>query len=77
MACDTCGHTMANLGVEGQRIFWCGRCGTVKSIDPGGFESVEAPELVARLKAANELFAVSTREWDAVREACGIPNRGG
>jgi Transcription factor zinc-finger len=32
MSCPTCDHTMQNLGVNGQRIFWCPRCGTLRSI---------------------------------------------
>ena len=31
MPCPTCDHTMHNLGVESQRIFWCPRCGTIKT----------------------------------------------
>ena len=36
MACPTCDHTMQNLGVENQKIFWCPRCGTLKTISPSG-----------------------------------------
>ena len=30
MACPVCDHTMQNLGVPGERKFWCPRCGTLK-----------------------------------------------
>lgn len=40
MSCPTCQHTMQNLGVEGRRIFWCPRCGTLKEFS-GDFERVE------------------------------------
>ena len=36
MACPTCDHTMQNLGVENQKIFWCPRCGTLKTVSPSG-----------------------------------------
>ena len=32
MACPTCDHTMQNVGAEGQRIFWCPRCGTLSNL---------------------------------------------
>lgn len=31
MPCPNCDHTMQNLGVEAKFIFWCPRCGTVKT----------------------------------------------
>jgi tRNA(Ile2) C34 agmatinyltransferase TiaS len=42
MACPTCSHTMQNLGAEGQRLFWCPRCGTIKSVS-GDHDSVSRP----------------------------------
>lgn len=48
MPCNICDHTMENLGVEGQRIFWCPRCGTVKAVMPDGFENVSIPFWVRR-----------------------------
>lgn len=43
MACDTCDHTMEAI-VPG--VFWCPRCGTIKS----GFNDVAEPSLVARCR---------------------------
>ena len=42
MACPTCDHTMQNLGVNGQKIFWCNRCGTIKTVTVD-FEEFEEP----------------------------------
>lgn len=42
MACPTCDHTMQNLGVNGQKIFWCNRCGTIKTVI-GDYEEIEEP----------------------------------
>jgi hypothetical protein len=37
--CPTCDATMANLGLDqaGRRVFWCNRCGTVKTETAGVF----------------------------------------
>ncbi len=32
MACPTCDHMMQNLGATTDRIFWCPRCGTIRTI---------------------------------------------
>lgn len=40
--CPVCRHTMQNLGVAGQRIFWCPRCGTLREYT-GDFARVEQP----------------------------------
>lgn len=45
MACPTCDRTMQNLGVEGQRIFWCASCGTIKSIATD-FVNISTPYIV-------------------------------
>lgn len=45
MSCPTCQHTMTNLGVPEKRVFWCPRCGTVKSCTAGG-EVADRPALV-------------------------------
>jgi hypothetical protein len=43
---------MQNLGVPGQRIFWCARCGTVKNEScDGGHEQIDRPILVTRLRS--------------------------
>ena len=37
MACNTCGHTMQGLVTqENYKIFWCPRCGHLKSISGKG-----------------------------------------
>jgi Zn-finger nucleic acid-binding protein len=41
MGCPTCQHTMQNLGVHEQRIFWCPRCGTLKEYSGEDFFRVE------------------------------------
>lgn len=47
MACNNCNHTMHGLGKTegGQRIFWCPRCGSVKTEWPnmGAFPGVNPP----------------------------------
>lgn len=51
MSCPTCSGTMQKVCDDGQvRHFWCPRCGTVKMIDAGNFESTEAPTLVTRAR---------------------------
>lgn len=45
MACPTCDHTMQNLGVNGQNIFWCNRCGTIKTVI-GDYEEIEIEETI-------------------------------
>lgn len=47
MSCP-CGHTMQNLGVEGKRIFWCPRCGTLKEYT-GEFFRVESPAWIRQV----------------------------
>lgn len=48
MACPTCDHTMQNLGVENQKIFWCPRCGTLKTIS-GDYEEIEQTIFIKRI----------------------------
>jgi hypothetical protein len=43
MSCPVCNHTMQNLGVPDQRIFWCPRCGTLREYGAGGFCRDESP----------------------------------
>ncbi len=52
MPCSVCGHTMHNLGVSGQRIFWCPRCGTLKDNEGTTFENNESPRWTKMLAAA-------------------------
>lgn len=47
MACPNCDHTMQNLGVNGQKVWWCPRCGTVKSEDRHGFVTISHPKYTA------------------------------
>lgn len=53
MACPTCDHTMQNLGVNGQKIFWCNRCGTIKTITRD-YEEFEEPIWIQ-----NIIYAIS------------------
>ena len=50
MACPTCNHTMQSVGeIElGWRIYWCQRCGTLKT--KGAIPEHEAPMLVERVR---------------------------
>lgn len=45
MPCPLCNHTMQNLGLatSGKRIFWCPRCGTLKTDRDGFFKEHEVP----------------------------------
>lgn len=54
MSCPVCNHTMENLGSPERRIFWCGRCGTLKETN-GDFERVEMPANLRHVVAAAEL----------------------
>jgi hypothetical protein len=83
MPSPACRHTMQNLGATRDRIFWCPRCGTVKS-DTGGFENVNRPALVGLVATAEEMtvrtsvdgcsvqFAVPSWFWGAICEAAGV-----
>ena len=55
MSCKTCDHTMVCLGQiqDGDRYFWCPRCGSLKRVVPadvGGGEDTDAPRLVDRCR---------------------------
>lgn len=50
MPCDICNHTVQNVGAEGQRIWWCPRCGSLR-VERGGSHSTEPPALVGRVRA--------------------------
>jgi hypothetical protein len=48
MPCPTCDCTMTGLpSPEGYRQWWCPRCGTIKNIDQGGFESIARTSLAS------------------------------
>ncbi len=83
MACTLCGHTMQNLGVEGQRIFWCPRCGSIKSV-VGEYESVTVPLIASRVKVAcdvvqdtfsiggsSQVSALPPSVWSGIAESVG------
>ncbi len=84
MACPTCSATMQNLGVEGQRIFWCPRCGTVKAETSLDFAMIGVPALARRVRDAAEVtrpitlvsvkdfYAVPEWHWTACCEAVGV-----
>lgn len=83
MACNNCGHSMHNLGLESERTFWCPRCGAIKNI-AGDFENVSTPMLVDKVKRAElgaiEIqfgartlrFALTPEDWRDVLEAAGL-----
>jgi tRNA(Ile2) C34 agmatinyltransferase TiaS len=48
MACPTCNQTMQNLGVPGERKFWCPNCGTLKAEQTNGHVDIEAPTVIRR-----------------------------
>lgn len=48
MPCPTCDHTMQNIGVEHERIFWCSRCGTLKNERNPEYYDVDVPSWVKR-----------------------------
>ncbi len=54
MSCPTCNHTMQNLGVQGQRIFWCSRCGTLREYT-GDFSRVELPAWLRQITSVANL----------------------
>jgi uncharacterized Zn finger protein len=83
MPCPTCSHTMHGLDTAGaERLFWCPRCGTVKSIH-GDYENVTVPFLADRIRAAEDTtvrtsvdgrtlqYAAPTPLWVAICEAVG------
>lgn len=54
MPCPTCDHTMHNFNAHDntQKIFWCPRCGTLKTVrlhDGAEIESSEVPTQVRLL----------------------------
>lgn len=52
MPCPTCDHTMKNLPVEGNRLFWCPRCGTLKE-EGSDRDSFESPFWIAQMLGTN------------------------
>lgn len=77
MPCPTCGHTLANLGLESERVFSCARCGTIckQKLGSSEFQDVYVPGIVESVRlfreAAKLFFDTSpwlVREW----HACGL-----
>ena len=63
MACQTCDHTMYNVGVMHEPytavpLFWCPRCGTLKANVVT--EKDEIPKLIARVREFVELASPVT-----------------
>lgn len=54
---------MHNLGVEGKRLFWCKRCGTLKEEGPDNFVSVEPPIFIDQLKNRVRVQGVVNAEF--------------
>lgn len=46
MSCITCDHTMQRVNGGNPPVFWCPRCGTIKT--GGGVPEFEAPTLIKR-----------------------------
>lgn len=81
MPCETCGHTMQNIGQNdrGDNFFLCPRCGTVK-IDAFGQhgDKVYVPALVARCRnfvAAGGLTLKQIGYWQqfGIAESINLP----
>ncbi len=81
MPCDICNHTVQNISAEGQRIFWCPRCGSLKT-ETGDFHRTTPPRLVGYVRDAAEdtcfcyehietRYSVPSWEWVAACEAVG------
>ncbi len=46
MACETCDHTMQRVNGGEPPVFWCPRCGTLKT--KGGVPEFEVPKVIGR-----------------------------
>ena len=46
MSCKTCNHTMQRVNDGLPKVFWCPRCGTLKS--EVGYPEYEEPKIVQR-----------------------------
>ena len=66
MACKTCDHTMQRVNGGEPPVFWCPRCGTLKS--KGGVPEFEAPKAIER---AHDLSKACRT---AVEDAAGAVN---
>lgn len=85
MSCPICKHTMSQLGLDqvNRRVFWCPRCGTLKTITQAvtvkeEFEESESPKLVARARLLADAMDHNDRGVQnhlmAVKESVGVSN---
>ena len=73
MPCKTCDHTMQRVNNGEPRVFWCPRCGTLKT--DGAVPVFEAPRLAA---GAGELRAVDVAAVaEVVADATELLTRSG
>ena len=87
MNCPTCSHSMCGLGLDTSRMYWCPRCGTIKSLDRGDFADVSVPYLADRVRTSEEqsvqavmdgrdIYAIPAVIWAGVCEAVGVKAHG-
>ncbi len=85
MPCAICSHTIQNVGAEGQRIFWCPRCGSLTT-ENGDHRQVEPTMLSRRVRSMEEnsilatindhfVHATDQYNWNEVCESVGIKQR--
>lgn len=86
MACETCDHTMQRVNIGEPHVFWCPRCGTIKTEGTVSGKTVilfEAPKLVGRAYALCAMLRGSQKHTSyvmpsldndlvAVRECCTV-----
>ena len=80
MACEMCDHTMQNLGMSQSlaRVFWCPRCGSLKTINSDGFTEIKQPMLCKRIQDSlvdtldDGRILVSLADWRNIDEASGF-----
>ncbi len=56
MSCQTCDHTMQKVNDGAPRVFWCPRCGTIKTefCDNVGDAQFNEPRIVQRTATLTE-----------------------
>lgn len=72
MACPTCDHTMEKISDGNGGVFWCRRCGTIKS----NVTFVDRPMLVDRCrKFGGTLGPAWSRIWNrlCIAESINLP----
>ena len=70
MPCLVCGHTMHGLGVPEKQVFWCPRCGALKT-ELGEREEWDVPRLVHYVRDAEELSVLASADGKTLQ--CAIP----